>query len=335
MNLVPTPKPVRIRIKSAGEEHNSLQSLCQHFKYSDLLPLIKDGRFSRWLSQISEGDVAEKLKDLQGEDKFGLVRVLFCDDSICDEVTLLSFFYENEVYNNNFWVEFYSLTKDQLQQVYKTKNTIGFRGELAFQLGKSEENHEAKRRYFGDAVKYGVEKAKDYLQALEKGNSSDPSSMLTTRLVDNSRAGYVKKLSYLFQLDSFPSEEDSFKGPYFHYYSFFRYLYDLKHQAEYRIRSFYINSTCYGENYARYPDLRDAFHCITTVLQKHLSEINGEEYKRKVDLLYLPTNLKAMLADSTYIPYDKLIKIIDELVEVFWEYLTIQNVRHKLWSNRN
>ena len=90
-----------------------------------------------------------------------------------------------------------------------------------------------------------------------------------------------------------------------------------------------------GVDFARYPDLRDAFYCIRTILQRHFSEIAGVEYQRKIDLLNLPTNLTAMLKESTYIPYDRVITIIDELIDVFWEYLTIQNERHKLWSNKN
>ena len=319
MNLVPTPKPVRIRINSAGEEHNTLQSLCQHFKYSDLLPLIKDGRFSRWLRQISEGKVAEKLKDIPGDDKFGLVKVLFCDNSICDEISLLNFFYENEIFRENFWDEFNSLTKDQLLQVYEAKKTIGFRGELAFKLGKAEEGYEAKRRFLEDAVKNGVEKAKDYLQALDaqsravkEKNSKAHFSKLTTNPEAASRAEYVKNLSNLFKLDSFPSDESSYKGPYFHYYSFFGFLNDLRHQGEYQVRRFYNSMYYDGVDFARYPDLRDAFYCIRTILQRHFSEIAGVEYQRKIDLLNLPTNLTAMLKESTYIPYDRVITIIDD-----------------------
>ena len=43
-------KAVRIRIKSGGETHNSLESLLRNFWIEDIIPL-QDGRLSRWLEQ--------------------------------------------------------------------------------------------------------------------------------------------------------------------------------------------------------------------------------------------------------------------------------------------
>ena len=52
MRIIAKAKPIRIRIKSGGEEHSSLDSLRQNLCVQDLWPLITDHRLSRWLRQL-------------------------------------------------------------------------------------------------------------------------------------------------------------------------------------------------------------------------------------------------------------------------------------------
>ena len=47
MKLEPKAKPVRIRIKSGGEEHSTLESLKRNFSVDDLKPAVEDRRLSR------------------------------------------------------------------------------------------------------------------------------------------------------------------------------------------------------------------------------------------------------------------------------------------------
>lgn len=54
MRIIAKAKPIRIRIKSGGEEHSSLDSLRQNLCVQDLWPLVKDKRLSRWLRQLGE-----------------------------------------------------------------------------------------------------------------------------------------------------------------------------------------------------------------------------------------------------------------------------------------
>lgn len=61
MKLIAKAKPVKIRIKSGGEEHTSLDSLMRNFNISDILPLL-DGRLVRWLKQQGENELADALK---------------------------------------------------------------------------------------------------------------------------------------------------------------------------------------------------------------------------------------------------------------------------------
>ena len=62
MQLTSQSKPIRIRVKSGGEEHSTLESLLNKFDVKDLLPLL-DGRLSRWLKQQGETALATKVDD--------------------------------------------------------------------------------------------------------------------------------------------------------------------------------------------------------------------------------------------------------------------------------
>lgn len=62
MKLIAKAKPVKIRIKSGGEEHTSLDSLKRNFNISDIQPLL-DGRLARWLKQQGENELADIMVD--------------------------------------------------------------------------------------------------------------------------------------------------------------------------------------------------------------------------------------------------------------------------------
>ena len=66
MKLIPKAKPVKIRIKSGGEEHSSLDSLKRNFNISDIQPLL-DGRLVRWLKQQGENELANVISEVNSE----------------------------------------------------------------------------------------------------------------------------------------------------------------------------------------------------------------------------------------------------------------------------
>lgn len=66
MKLIPQAKPVKIRIKSGGEEHSSLDSLKRNFNISDIQPLL-DGRLARWLKQQGENELANVISEVNAE----------------------------------------------------------------------------------------------------------------------------------------------------------------------------------------------------------------------------------------------------------------------------
>lgn len=66
MKLISKAKPVKIRIKSGGEEHSSLDSLKRNFNISDIQPLL-DGRLARWLKQQGENELANVISEVDPE----------------------------------------------------------------------------------------------------------------------------------------------------------------------------------------------------------------------------------------------------------------------------
>lgn len=90
MKLIAKAKPVKIRIKSGGEEHTSLDSLKRNFNISDIQPLL-DGRLVRWLKQQGENDLANEISKFK-------VSLLYSAQGI---MKFLSLFYCDDLNNNN------------------------------------------------------------------------------------------------------------------------------------------------------------------------------------------------------------------------------------------
>lgn len=107
-------KPVRIRVKSCGEEHSTLDSLKHAFCVEDIVPLVKDGRLSRWLNQQGEKELAEYVEMIDAD------KVLSSEKEYVDFVTL---FFEKEFSSAGFTARskediraFWGKDKDTWQQ---------------------------------------------------------------------------------------------------------------------------------------------------------------------------------------------------------------------------
>ena len=105
MRIIAKAKPIRIRIKSGGEEHSSLDSLRQNLCVQDLWPLIKDKRFSRWLMQLGEVDLSHAIdalsvSQLDVSTYFKVLVIFLKDDLVGHHVTelytLFSFWHDCE-----------------------------------------------------------------------------------------------------------------------------------------------------------------------------------------------------------------------------------------------
>lgn len=67
MRLEPKAKPIKIRIMMGGEEHSTLEGVKRCFSLNELMPLIADGRFERWLDQIGEKDKADQIREKKSD----------------------------------------------------------------------------------------------------------------------------------------------------------------------------------------------------------------------------------------------------------------------------
>lgn len=116
MNLEPKAKPVRIRIKSGGEEHFTLESLKRNFAPEDLQPAIMDNRLSRWLRQQNNADLADMIDNelktivsdgLSVEDYFSIVAAFFPDvRQNCESLEQLVDYWKDDVKNARNVVNF-------------------------------------------------------------------------------------------------------------------------------------------------------------------------------------------------------------------------------------
>ena len=90
MKLIPRAKPVKIRIKSGGEEHSSLDSLKRNFDIHDIQPLL-DGRLVRWLKQQGENELADMVSKVDAS----------VADSIHGVMYLMKIFFAEYIERNN------------------------------------------------------------------------------------------------------------------------------------------------------------------------------------------------------------------------------------------
>lgn len=124
MRLIAKAKPIRIRIKSGGEEHSSLDSLRQNLCVQDLWPLIKDKRLSRWLRQLGEVDLAHAIDDLSESQLdfstyFKVLALFLHDDLVGHHATelysLFSYWHDNKMKESKA----YSSLRDYLLSQYE------------------------------------------------------------------------------------------------------------------------------------------------------------------------------------------------------------------------
>ena len=103
MKLEPKAKPVRIRIKSGGEEHFNLESLKRNFSVQDLWEAVTGGSLSRWLRQQNETELAKKvdefchIKKLSNDYYIKFSALFFEEESINDANSLVTFYLEKKL----------------------------------------------------------------------------------------------------------------------------------------------------------------------------------------------------------------------------------------------
>ena len=106
MKLEPKAKPVRIRIKSGGEEHFSLDSLKRNFSVQDLWEAVRGKSLSRWLRQQNEIELANKVDAYREIEKPSVEEyvgfsILFFNDKTFDDAFSLIDYYQSKGFQKN------------------------------------------------------------------------------------------------------------------------------------------------------------------------------------------------------------------------------------------
>ena len=142
MKLIPKAKPVKIRIKSGGEEHSSLDSLKRNFDIHDIQPLL-DGRLVRWMKQQGENELADMVSkvDASVADSIHgvmyLMKIFFAEyierNNINDVLELIKLWLKSSSYRKNGENLFYYITEelyndsgslDTTKYLYKHKDDL-------------------------------------------------------------------------------------------------------------------------------------------------------------------------------------------------------------------
>lgn len=106
MKLEPKAKPVRIRIKSGGEEHFSLDSLKRNFSVQDLWEAVRGKSLYRWLRQQNENELADnvdafrKIEKPTIEEYVGFSTLFFKDNALPDVNSLIDYYQSKGLQNN-------------------------------------------------------------------------------------------------------------------------------------------------------------------------------------------------------------------------------------------
>lgn len=142
MKLLPKAKPVRIRVKLGENEYTSLSDLRDNFSVEELYPLFKDGRLSRWLRQIGETGIADKVEEMSSK----------CSEhpQLSDYIRLMSVFFDKiGFYDSKKPFEDYLSTvpTDVLKLIYSF--TKSKKGAWQMLINKAKTTNNLKR-YFED-----------------------------------------------------------------------------------------------------------------------------------------------------------------------------------------
>lgn len=193
MKLEPKAKPVRIRIKSGGEEHSTLESLKRNFSVDDLKPAVEDRRLSRWLKQQGQNELADgvlryqgKMKSLSGNDYLGFIKLFFANEpdieTVTDDYSLADFFHGK--WKKNFHRVFerccesksYAIVNN-FYSTYKGEKTAGFWIERFERLIESLEPKDQAECQYNLAILYGkrnlpYDQIKCLCASIELGNEN-------------------------------------------------------------------------------------------------------------------------------------------------------------------
>lgn len=179
MKLIPSAKPIRIRISAGGEEHSSLDTFLQQYDIESMLSLYKNGSLIRWLNQIGASAIIERLSNLK-INNFEAVTNEEC-------IKFVSAIYGGDISDVAFKIVRYYGTIKNREQILRWHNIAYKYGNMdsAFELGLIyrdglygvEESAHLAFTYFSIAADCGNNRAQLFLSELyEEGDGVEQSN---------------------------------------------------------------------------------------------------------------------------------------------------------------
>lgn len=155
MILKPIAKPVRIRIKSGGMEHSSVESLKSHFVVDDIKDLVADGRLSRWLEQQNHRSIPNEILALNKDSMeftLAIYRFFFDEKNAMSDGEVCYFLYQktsNDVYlNKSAEKQFTKALVELDERRKKTEEEERKKAEKEARKKAEEEARKKKEEYF-------------------------------------------------------------------------------------------------------------------------------------------------------------------------------------------
>lgn len=338
MKLIPKAKAVRIRIKSGGEEHSSLDSLKRNFDLSDVRVLL-DGRLSRWLKQQGEHDLAFKIgssdKQKLIQDDFTLCK-LFFDTEINNKISNIHSFADYCIDDKRYEKTGVNLFKKLIYQdkhtakvVYKTLSVNSFTDvnwisvfskyensgdpEILFFLGKlwyeGEGNNKdvnKGKRYIDMAVEEHLQVAIEYTSKMKYGGVNK--AKIRKWIQDNWDSKY--KNDYLEFGGSFNQEEDNLIR---FVCSSYEIAYSVFHNTYSKIAILYtFDNRFLGVCYI--PEIR----LIKAILYKNSSPNSYIEELKKIEK---ECRLAQIELSSTYHPFTDIVSTAQKIEYIVKHFL--------------
>lgn len=239
MRLIPKAKSIKIRIKSGGEEHSSLDSLKCCFSIKDIVPLL-DGRLQRWLRQQKQDQLVDALEynwynrklDFESpQGKFNLVHLFFekeiNNNGIKNFDGLAEYWMLQPLYKRNAYLNIDSVkNKDIVKSLYENRDKdiqVNWKDILVYLITNNEEDDPelywllGKRLYDGDgctknekegyryiekAAIIGYDDAKEFV-SIEKENrrKKDTENSLKAEklLLNKEKERFIKDCEYMIR----------------------------------------------------------------------------------------------------------------------------------------
>ena len=357
MKLEPKAKPVRIRIKSGGEEHFSLESLKKNFSVDDLWEAVIGKSLSRWLKNQNENVLADKVDEfckIQNPDDNQYVdfsKLFFEDGTITDSDSLINYYQNKELIKNLYYASKHlllclsyecgkSIYKSH-RHYHKTENWISFFEKKLYQIHDDNDKEECLKFLIALYKDHGDKEKINYLQTelvpllLKKVEIDDNGLDDLLMLGDYAsikmyfdKPDFKNKKDISFWISAFNECEKSLSGTQQGECQFVLYKLYLSNNKNDMALKYLTKSAknCHPEAKRilakqNYPELEDFLKQHPNIQPKKLDYIAAKWYQSY--------NKKGEHAYYYTVCYDCMLMVADIVLNIGYKYNTVGDIRNK------